>query len=152
MTSCKSEQSSTPSFAPGAKKTQSINLRATKTSEEYVVATTPGVHGGRANAVTGGRAMSNDEWTATPPPAPVFPRELRVWALNHYARFGTWPSPIADHAIPEDLGTAGMRARAFYLSTVRPVEEQATWSEWGLVSDVSPAPTFAPFVPGPRLV
>ena len=96
--------------------------------------------------------MSNDEWA--PPPAPVFPRELRVWALTHYARFGTWPSPIADHAIPEELGTAAMRARALYLSTVRPTEERSTWSEFGLVppSDVSPAPTFAPFAPGPRLV
>jgi hypothetical protein len=96
-----------------------------------------------------------DEW-ATPPPlaAPVFPRELRVWALNHYARFGTWPSPIADHPIPEDLGTAAMRARAFYLSTVRHVEQQSTWSEWGLVAppDVSPTPTFAPFRPGPEPV
>lgn len=92
-----------------------------------------------------------DKW-ATPPP-PTFSRELRLWAVNHYARFGTWPSPIADHAIPEDLGAAAMRARAFYLSTVKPVEERATWSEWGLVapSDVSPAPTFAPFRPGPRL-
>lgn len=94
--------------------------------------------------------MSNDEWT--PPPAPVFPRELRVWALNHYARFGSWPSPIADHAIAEELGTAAIRARAFYLSTVRPVEERAAWSEWGLVApgDVSPGPTFAPFRPPPR--
>jgi hypothetical protein len=93
-----------------------------------------------------------DEWTATPPPAPVFPRELRVWALTHYARFGTWPSPIADHPIAEDLGTAAMRARAFYLSTVKPVEEQASWSEWGLVPPgaVSPRPTFAPFVPAPH--
>lgn len=99
--------------------------------------------------------MPNDEWA--PPPAstaPVFPRELRVWALNHYARFGTWPSPIADHPIPEELGTAAMRARAFYLSTVRSVEERAMWSEWGLVApaDVSPTPTFAPFAPGPKLV
>ena len=93
-----------------------------------------------------------DKW-ATPPP-PTFSRELRLWAVNHYARFGTWPSPIADHAIPEDLGAAAMRARAFYLSTVKPVEERATWSEWGLVapSDVSPAPTFAPFRPGPAPV
>ena len=91
--------------------------------------------------------MSNDEWA--PPPAPVFPRELRVWALTHYARFGTWPSPIADHAIPEELGTAAMRARGFYLSTVRGVEERASWSEFGLVppADVSPPPTFAPFHP-----
>jgi len=98
--------------------------------------------------------MSDDEWTATPPVAPVFPRELRVWALTHYARFGTWPSPIADHPIPEDLGTAAMRARAFYLSTVRPVEERSSWSEFGLLPppDVSPTPTFAPFRPGPELV
>jgi hypothetical protein len=97
--------------------------------------------------------MPDDNWTATPPPAPVFPRELRVWALSHYARFGTWPSPIADHAIPEELGTAGMRARGFYLSTVRSVEERATWSEWGLIAppDVSSVPTFAPFRPGPKL-
>jgi hypothetical protein len=96
----------------------------------------------------------SDEWTATPPPAPVFPRELRVWALNHYARFGTWPSPIADHPISEELGTAGMRARGFYLSTVRPAEERAIWGEWGLVppTDLLPVPTFAPFAPGPRLV
>jgi hypothetical protein len=92
-----------------------------------------------------------DEWTATPPLAPVFPRELRLWALTYYARFGSWPSPIADHAIPEDLGTAGIRARAFYLSTVRPVEEQATWSEWGLVppAGLQQLPTFAPFQPAP---
>ena len=95
----------------------------------------------------------SDEWTAPPPPA--FSRELRLWAVNHYARFGTWPSPIADHPIPEELGTAGMRARAFYLSTVRSVEERASWGEWGLVapSDVAPTPTFAPFNPGrPKLV
>src|SRR5271157_1514736 len=97
--------------------------------------------------------MPNDEWTATPSPAPVFSRELRVWALNHYARFGSWPSPIADHAIPEDLETAAMRARAFYLSTVRPVEEQASWSEWGLVppAGLQQPPTFAPFRPALHL-
>jgi hypothetical protein len=84
----------------------------------------------------------------------VFPRDIRVWALTYYARFGSWPSPVADHPIPEDLGTAAIRARAFYLSTVRQVEGQATWSEWGLIapSDVSPSPTFAPFIPGPVLV
>jgi hypothetical protein len=94
----------------------------------------------------------HDEWAVVPTQAPVFPRELRVWALNHYARFGFWPSPIADHAIPEELGTAGMRARAFYLSTVRQAEEQAAWSEFGLIPDVSPAPTFAPFRPEPELI
>jgi len=92
-----------------------------------------------------------DEWTATPPQAPVFPRELRIWALTYYARFGSWPSPIADHAIPEDLGTAAIRARAFYLSSVQPVEEQATWSELGLVppEGLQQIPTFAPFQPAP---
>ena len=96
----------------------------------------------------------SDEWTIQPPAAVVFSREMRIWALNHYARFGTWPSPVADHHIQEDLGTAAMRARAFYLSTVRPTEERSGWSEWGLVapSDVSSVPTFAPFRPGPELV
>ena len=97
--------------------------------------------------------MVDDDWTVTPPPAPVFPRELRVWALTYYARFGSWPSPVADHPIPEDLGTASIRARAFYLSTVRQVEEQASSSEWGLVppAGLPQQPTFAPFVPAPRL-
>ena len=93
---------------------------------------------------------ADDEWA--PPaatPAPVFSREMRIWALNHYARFGSWPLPISAHPIPEDLGTAAIRARAFYLSTVKPVEDRSSSSEDGLVppSDVSPAPTFAPFRP-----
>ena len=96
----------------------------------------------------------SDGWTAQPPATIVFSREMRIWALNHYARFGSWPSPVADHPIPEDLGTAAMRARAFYLSTVRPVEERASWSEFGLVppSDLPSVPTFAPFRPGLELV
>ena len=96
--------------------------------------------------------MSNNEWAAPAPP--VFSRDMRVWALNHYARFGTWPSPVADHSIAQELAVAGERARAFYLSTVKPVEDRSTWSEFGLISppDVSPVPTFAPFRPGPRRV
>lgn len=95
----------------------------------------------------------SDEWSATPPTTVTFPRELRVWALTYYARFGAWPSPVADHPIPEDLGTAAIRARAFYLSIVRQVEERSEWSEYGLIppSDVSPSPTFAPFRPGPKI-
>jgi hypothetical protein len=95
----------------------------------------------------------HDEWAPpTPSPAPVFPRELRIWSLSYYARFGVWPSPLADHPIPEDLQAIGERARAFYLSTVRPVEESSNWSEWGLVppAGVSPRPIFAPFVPAPH--
>ena len=97
---------------------------------------------------------ADNEWT--PPaatPGPVFPREIRIWALNHYARFGSWPLPISAHPIPEDLGTAAIRARAFYLSTVKPVEDSSSWSEDGLVpsADVSPTPTFAPFRPARKL-
>lgn len=97
------------------------------------------------------RMPHDDEWA---PPSPIFSRELRIWALNHYARFGSWPAPVSDHPVPEELGTAGMRARAFYLSTVKPVEDRSTWSEFGLISppDVSPVPTFAPFRPGPQRV
>ena len=84
----------------------------------------------------------------------ILPRETRKLYLTLYARFGRWEPGLFCfvNAVSPELRADGEKARVFYLDKVKPVEDRAEATPWGLVApaDVLPAPTFPPFVPASR--
>ena len=96
----------------------------------------------------------------TKPRSGILPRDLRMMYLRLYARFGRWEPGLFCFidSVDDKLASEGLVGRRFYLEKVQPVEERATWSEWGLVPFGSDrpsgptlglsGPTFPPFVSG----